>query len=289
MIKLPDINSRQRTGILLFVLVLALGETWLWHYRKNLSPASSWEIDSLAAGRYDSLYDKYEAYRRDSIYPFNPNYLSDYKAYILGIDTAALNRIRRFRQSGKFFESKEHFRRVAALPDSTYRRIEAYVRIPVFRKRKSFVRKAYFENNTKEKPVFFPKQDINTATAEDLKKVYGIGEVLSRRIVKYRNRLGGFSIKEQLKDIYALSDEAYENLWQRFEIKSPVAVPNKIPLNQADLDRLTRNPYIDFDLAEKIVEYRSLHGDFHSLEELKKIPGFPADKYRRIVLYLRLE
>jgi len=284
----PEINSRQRSGLLILALIIIAGEVLLWTFRFRQSPTRSLVIDSLSTKAYQSLYQQYEEKQKFRIYPFNPNYLSDYKAYLLGIDTPALARIRRFRHSGKFFHSKEQFRQVAGLSDSLFRQVEPYIRIPVFPKRKT--RAAYAHSSGKETSVQMPpaKQDINTATAEDLKKVYGIGEVLSRRIVKYRSRLGGFTIREQLKDVYALSDQAYENLWQRFEIKTPKTITRLIPLNTAPIDRLSQNPYIDFDLAEKIVEYRSLHGDFRKMEDLKKVEGFPSDKYRRIILYLRL-
>ena len=239
--------------------------------------------DSSAMAVLDSLREEAARNQRPKIYPFNPNYLSDYKAYILGIDTPGLKRIRAFRAQGKYFKNADEFRRVAGLPDSLYAVLKPYIRIPQFRKPDP----KKFSHGKNRVPVV--KKDINTATAEELKAVYGIGDKLSVRIVRYRDKLGGFSIREQLKDIYALSPEAYENLWERFEIRTPKPITNKIKLNKADIQQLRRNPYIDFDLAERIVEYRALHGPFERLEDLKKVPGFPVEKYKRIALYLQLD
>ncbi len=276
-------NRAQRAALLVFTVLLIAGEMALVHWIKRPVHYPVFSVDSLAIARLDSAITKAGEENKPEIYPFNPNYLSDYKAYILGIDTVQLKRIRAFRAQGKFFSNAEEFRRVAGLPDSLYRKLKAYIRIPQFKKskRKDF---SYTKNPT---PVV--KQDINTATAEDLKAVYGIGDKLSERIVRYRKKLGGFSIREQLKDIYALSPEAYENLWQRFEIRTPKIISNKIKLNEADIQLLRRNPYIDFDLAERIVEYRALHGPFKRLEDLKKVAGFPVEKYKRIALYLQLD
>ncbi len=276
-------NRAQRAALLVFILLLIPAEIYTVSRIRRPAKYPVFSPDSSAMAILDSLRIEAARNQRPKIYPFNPNYLSDYKAYILGIDTPGLKRIRAFRAQGKYFKNADEFRRVAGLPDSLYAVLKPYIRIPQFRKpdRKKF---SYEKNRM---PVV--KKDINTATAEELKAVYGIGDKLSVRIVRYRNKLGGFSIREQLKDIYALSPEAYENLWERFEIRTPKPITNKIKLNKADIQQLGRNPYIDFDLAERIVEYRALHGPFERLEDLKKVPGFPVEKYKRIALYLQLD
>ncbi len=263
---------------------------WLWSaYRfagylyENNQPVA-FQIDSVEIKRLDSLERIYDSIQKPRIYPFNPDYISDYRAYVLGIDAAALKRIRAFRSRGGRFKSKRHFKEISGISDSLYEKLKPYIKITY---RNFETNKPSAPNYASSKPPI-RKKDINTATAEDLKKVYGIGEVLSKRIVRYRKKIGGFTIKEQLKDIYALSPEAYEALWQHFEIKNPAPVKFTINLNKADMQELQKNPYIDFDLAEKIVEHRSLKGKFKSLEDLKQIEGFPRDKYERIVLYLRL-
>lgn len=248
--------------------------------------------DSAAIRLYDSLMQGWNHRPPRRIYPFNPNYLSDYRAYVLGIDTAALQRIRRYRAGGGYFRTAEDFQRVARLPDSLYRRLKPYMQIPQprYTRRNSGRSSSASSGRLYRSQILKPpavKSDINTASAEDFRRVYGIGAVLSKRIVRYREKLGGFTIPEQLKDVYGLPDSTYRRLWQWFEIQTPRRV-RRISLNEADIYELTQNPYIDFDLAENIVEYRTLHGAFRRLEDLKKVPGFPADKYRRIILYLRL-
>ncbi len=276
-------NARQRKGMLAFLFVIWLLVVGVYLYDLKRKPVQSvFEIDKKEQMRLDSLAKIYDSLQSPAIYPFNPNYLSDYRAYIMGIDTVALKKIRLFRKQGKFFKSKEHFKEISGIDDSLFNKLEPYIRITYH----TFPN--YKKNKRDKNYKFIEKKDINRATAEDLKKIYGIGEILSGRIIKYRNKLGGFTIKEQLRDVYALSEEAYENLWKYFEIKTPKRITDKIDLNSADMQELQKNPYIDFDLAEKIVEYRSLHGKFKDLEDLKKIKGFPSEKYERIILYLQI-
>ncbi len=273
-------HIRTRQAVLLWFVLFMLIEGGIFYLRSRARKPSFVRSGSPVARQIDSL--RRAAVHRDTIYPFNPNYLSDYKAYMLGIDTLALKRIREFRAKGNYFRSKAEFRSVSGISDSLYRILAPYIKIPSYN---NFNRRHY--SFTKKNNRVILKKDINTASAEDLQKVYGIGKILSNRIVRYRKKLGGFSIKEQLKDIYALSPEAYAELWKYFDIETPKKV-RKIPLNKADMMQLRENPYIDEDLAEKIYEYRSLHGDFKKLTDLKKVPGFPVEKFQRIVLYLTL-
>ncbi len=277
-------NLRQRRMVLfLIVLNVSLFIAYISFDRfTSTKKTYSVQTDSSYRKMYDSLVKSSQA-RQAEIKSFNPNFLTDYRAYILGIDTVALKKIRAFREKGKYFQSKEAFKKIAGIDDSLFQKLEPYIRIPVFRSKKKKTYQPFYKTGNE------PKTDINTATKEQLMQVYGIGEKLSERIIRLRNKLGGFTIREQLKDIYALSPEAYNNLWEKFEIQTPKKITRKIPLNSADIITLAENPYINQDLAEKIYEYRSLHGPFKNFEELKKIPGFPRDKFRRIVLYLELK
>ncbi len=240
--------------------------------------------------KIDSLRQIARKRKQIRLYPFNPNYLTDYRAYQLGLDKEAFRRIKTYRLSGKYFHTAEEFKRISGIPDSLFQILKPYIQFPEYAWDTTRKKRTKPYPYIKNKKNFYPaiKKDINTATAEDLKKVYGIGEKLSKRIVKYREKIGGYTIREQLKDIYALSPEAYEELWKHFEIKTPKIISKHIDVNSANIRELQQNPYIDFDLAEKIVEYRELHGKFKNLEDLKKIPGFPVEKYKRIILYLKL-
>ncbi|NPA43603.1 MAG: helix-hairpin-helix domain-containing protein [Chlorobi bacterium] len=283
-------NRRMQAGMLTAAFLLWLLAAGIYVKRMRYAKTeATFTIDSTASRRLDSLFVLYDSLTRPRLYPFNPNYISDYRAYVWGIPDSSLKKIRAYRASGKYFRSKEEFKRIARLPDTLYERMAPYLRIPRYASSPRASRSPSSSTRRTDFIKSLPKKDINTATREELMKVYGIGPVLSNRIIKYREKLGGFTIREQLLDIYALTPEAYENLWKYFDIKTPKPISRTINVNTALMQELQENPYIDFDLSEKIVEYRTLHGPFRRLEDLKKVPGFPADKYKRIVLYLRLK
>jgi DNA uptake protein ComE-like DNA-binding protein len=132
-----------------------------------------------------------------------------------------------------------------------------------------------------------PKSDLNLATREDLMAISGIGAVLSARIIKFRDRLGGFWVADQLYDVYGLEPEVVAKALERFEV---VTLPEveKININAASAAELSRLIYISPELAEQIIAYRQRNGSIDSFDELTLIEDFPAEKIERIRLYLSL-
>ena len=128
-------------------------------------------------------------------------------------------------------------------------------------------------------------KDLNSATANELKIINGIGEKLSQRIVKYRTKLGGFLVNEQLYEVWYLDKDVADKVLKRFRIIQPPNI-HKINVNTASFKEVLSIVYIDYELTKKIFDYRDEVAELQSLEELKKIDGFPLEKFDRIALYL---
>lgn len=220
------------------------------------------------------------------IYPFNPNFITDYKGYKLGMSVAEIDRLLAFRKQNKFVNSAEDFQIVTGVSDSLLAVISPYFKFPDWVKNKQNA--VAFPNSKgaafakKEKIV---PMDINTASSADLEKIYGIGEVTAQRILHHKESLGGFVAMEQLQDVWGLSPEVIDNLNQHFKVVS-TANCKKIDINNATIKELAQFPYFKNGLAKQIVIYRSMNGDLKNFEDLTKIKGFPVDKAKIISLYL---
>lgn len=127
----------------------------------------------------------------DTIYPFNPNYISDFKAYQLGISMTAVERIRAYRANGNYLLTEKDIKKITGLSDAEMERIRPYLKFPEIKKTEKTIKARV-------------KKEINGANAEALQQVYGIGPVLAQRIIGMRKQLGGFLIKEQLGDVWGL-------------------------------------------------------------------------------------
>ncbi len=238
------------------------------------------EIDSLRLASIEN--------NKPKIYPFNPNYITDYKGYTLGMTNEEIDRLHQFRDRNKWVNSVTEFQNVTQVSDSLLNTISSYFKFPDWvTNPKPKSSGTYQSYNTPKS--YEAKIDLNTATAIQLQKVNGIGEKLSERIVKFRNKfVGGFIADVQLLDVYGLSPEVIERITNEFTVKTPRQI-QKINLNTATSDQLVTIQHIDYDLAHHIIEQRTLREGFKSIDDLKKVNEFPVNKIEIIKLYLTLD
>lgn len=285
-------SNKQRNGIFLLAIII-VGLQCIYAFVDFSSKESVVDEDALVFFRkqIDSLKraeaDKVQA----KSFSFNPNFISDYKGYTLGMSVDEIDRLLQFRKTEQWINSPEQFQQVTGVSDSLLAIIAPQFKFPewikdskVSRQRDSKTNNSY-QNTNKEN---YYKLDLNTATAKQLQQVNGIGEKLSERIIKYRNKFkGGFISEIQLQDIYGLSSEVIERLGLQFEVKTPREV-ERINLNIATRDQLVTIQHIDYEVAFHIIEYRTLREGFKTFDELLQVKKFPVEKFEIIKLYLSL-
>jgi DNA uptake protein ComE-like DNA-binding protein len=182
--------------------------------------------------------------------------------------------------------SAKDFQLVTLVSDSLMAKISPYFKFPEWVENRNSKK----SNNilSSNKALNIMKQDLNLAAEADLIKVKGVGEVLAARIIKYRTKLGGFISEIQLKDIYGLNFEAKQEILLSFKVISKPEI-NRLDINKATVLELASVPYIDYELAREIMNYKLLHEEIVTFEELAKIKDFPSEEIDRIALYLTLE
>lgn len=280
-------SAEQRTGIMiLFTIIIILQSVYFFvdfNTTQSVSPnkqkwlAMQFKIDSLK-----ELNPKYIV----KIYPFNPNFITDYKGYKLGMSVLEIDRLLDYRKENKYVNSAKEFQAVTQVSDSLLNAIAPYFKFPDWVKNK-MNNKGYvkYENKAFAKKEKVALIDINLATQEDLIKIYGIGEVIALRILKLKESLGGFVSMEQMNDVWGLSPEVVENLNSHFKVYA-LPLLHKIDINNASLKEISQFSYFRYALAKEIVTYRSMNGDIKNVEDLIKIKGFPVEKANIIALYL---
>lgn len=283
-------TKEQRTGIFFLFLVIVVMQLVCFFVdfsavSKEYPEKQKWlslqsEMDSLKMDAKNS---------KPKIYLFNPNFITDYKGYKLGMSVQEIDRLLAFRKENKYVNSPKEFQNVTKVSDSLLHVMAPYFKFPdwVNNKKHNTKFKEYtlYQNQAfakKEKIVLI---DINQATKEDLVKIYGIGDAISIRILKQKELLGGFVSMEQMKEVWGLSPEVIENLNTHFKV-SIVPDFKKIDINNASLKELAQFYYFRYSLAKEIVTYRSMKGNIKNIEDLTKIKGFPVDKANLIGLYL---
>ncbi len=149
------------------------------------------------------------------------------------------------------------------------------------------------KSRTKKKSLPSSKKiDLNTASASQLEALPGIGPVLSKRILRYREAIGGFQDFTDLKKVYQLKEEHYQQALPYLELNTPPATVTRkkeivpVDLNLADAETLIGLPGIGETLAGRIIKYRKLLGFYWKVEQLKAVYGLSGANYKRMHPYL---
>ena len=285
-------NKSQRNGIFFLTLLILLLQGFIFFdvfssdeiIATNKSKISAFQsqIDSLKAMEIEN--------RKPKIYPFNPNYITDYKGEQLGMSLAEIDRLLTFRKTNKFINSQDEFQQVTKVSDSLLSAIAPYFKFPDWvadqkQNNSSFNKQSRYKNSVISSAVKRSSTDINKATAADFKTISGIGVVFSERIIQYRSKLQGFTFENQLYEVWGLDKEVANKVLSIFKIVDKPII-KKVNVNTVTFKELLKNPYIDYELCKKIFNYRDEVAELQRILELKNIKDFPLDKYDRIVLYL---
>ena len=277
-----EFDKRQQRGIFVLLFLIAAMQTaiWLWPDRTTM-PVSDYEINQFKA-EVDSLKAIQAEKQRPTIYPFNPNYIDNFKAYRLGLSVEEHDRLLRFRESGKFINSPADFQKITKVSDAWLDSISPYFKFPEWTQKSRTQRKTV---NTYAKKQIIPT-DLNTASQHQLIAVYGIGAVMSQRILEKREELGKIRGFIQLESIYGMTPERIVELKKHFFIQDSFT---KLHINDATLEELRSLPYIDYNVADRLINERTLRDGFKKWDEVVAVRGFPASKIAEIQLYLTLD
>ena len=277
-------SKSHRVGIVILLLLIVIAQLcyfYVSNQKATINEDTQW---LLAQNEIDSIKQQV-ATKKDTIYPFNPNFISDYKGYKLGMSVQEIDRLHHFRAQNKYVNSAAEFQKVTLVSNAVLRKISPYFKFPEWVSAKQ-------EKSNKTYQVFTPREkkevmvkDINLATKEDLIAVYGIGEKLADKILNEKEKFGGFVSMEQFQFIWGISPEAIQDLQKRFVVKNTNSI-KKIAINDLSIKELSKFPYFNYSLAKEIVIYRTMNNGIKEIADLTKIKGMPNEKIKIIALYL---
>ncbi|NHN25364.1 helix-hairpin-helix domain-containing protein [Flavobacterium jejuense] len=279
-------SREHRSGIfLLFILVILIQSIYFilksnnFFYTSKQLHDKEWllvqnKIDSIKKSKIETGYQPKA---------FNPNFITDYKGYLLGMSLAEIDRLHQYRALNKFVNSAYEFQKVTQVSDSLLTKISPLFKFPDWvNAKKDFKPYGNFNKKVEEKIVSI---DLNSATKEDLMKVYGIGDKISDIVLKEKEKFGTFASVDQLEFVWGISSEVLEDCKLRFFVQ-PNSSLKKININTASTKELMKFPYFNYAFAKEIVTYRSMNGVLSSIEDLAKINNCPLEKLKIIALYL---
>ncbi len=274
--------SRMETNgflILLPLVFLLIFSDSIYRQVRDVEPLTGLDrTDSLLAWMAERENARRNA-QHDTIkfHNFDPNLITAEDLIALGLDKRIADRIVRYREKGGQFRFKEDLKKIYGMDSVWYHSASDWVAI------------AKNEKSTKmivSKRQSTQREDINLADTLRLQDVYGIGPALARRIVIFRERLGGYIYMDQLREVYGLDSVVVERVKRQFHVKAGF-VPRKINLEKATLDELNKHPYINRRQAQAIVAYRSQH-DIKSVQQLRDLPQLGQQWLDKMMPYLHV-
>lgn len=272
--KLLKISHHEARGFFSLLIVSIIALIFLFfpdiviRQNRTVDPADVKQLDSLIA----ILESDELASTQHTLFLFDPNKISADSLILLGFPKNVAEILINYRSKGGKFYLKKDVKKIYGITDQLMNDIYDFINLP---DSTSIV----LSNKTVQ------KFDLNTANADQLKKVNMIGDVLAGRIVKYRDLLGGFVNMDQLGEVYGLSEKAKKHLKSMTFIGDKFK-PRLIKINRDQEDVIRRHPYISDLLAEDIIRFREINSAIESEKVLIHFKSIDNNKFEKLIPYL---
>lgn len=310
-----NFSAKERIGVisLLAIIALAWACRFLYKnyilakespvvYKNEISALQSYKRDSSLATKNNDAYDDNERpYMQNDysaepsapgqLFTFDPNTLSTEGWIKLGLREKTAHTIQNYIAKGGKFRQPEDIKKIWGLNEALANKLIPYVRI------EDNAAAPYGENNNRfaqsdatnykpyEKKIVQPI-DLNSADTSALINLPGIGAGYAKRIIKFRDVLGGFVSVNQVAETYGLPDSTFQTIKQY--LKASGTPLRKININTASAKEM-KHPYISYQVANAIISYRTQHGNFASVSDIKKVLAVTEDIYQKASPYLTVE
>jgi len=285
-------NKRERNGLLVFIslilVLLVIRFSITAFVEKPVAPQIIKVSPEANEKNYQENYSSYTKRKKKKqhhekkniFFVFDPNTISEKDAVELGFSKKTASTLSKFREKGGKFFKKEDLKKLYGISDEFYESIKDYVIIEAKTAVKSDLVKQ--QKNAKFSPI-----ELNEIDSVQLVKLRKIGPYTTKKILKFRNSLGGFYDIQQLKEVYGMNDSLFIFLSENTFVE-----PNKIKsiqINSATYNDLKQHPYIDHIIASTIVAYREKHGKYKQLSDLLSIGTISESKLGILKYYFSFD
>ncbi len=305
-----NFTKKERSGIIvlvLIILILIVAPIFYPYFIKEEIPDHSQFENEIAQLRADSSVKKsysknfdneyYNDYSpsgkkytpvKAEVFFFDPNTASVNDWIRLGIKEKTAQTIQKYIFKGGKFYKPEDIKKIWGLHPSDVERLLPYVSIKNTAKEyPQYKKKEYAKNTNSYSRKVIQNVDVNLADTTEYIALPGIGSKLSQRIIAFREKLGGFYSIDQVAETYFLPDSTFQKIKPYLVLNSKSV--KQININSASVDEMKSHPYIRYNLANAITQYRKQHGNFNSIEGIKKIMLVTEEIYNKVAPYLTIE
>ncbi|WP_185094405.1 ComEA family DNA-binding protein [Marivirga tractuosa] len=270
------------------------------YYKKPVqSKAHRLNLNSLLSELKDNIETHNEKSEEREYNYFDLNKSTSAELVNSGFPQYLAKRIVKYRNKVNPFESKDELLKIYGIDSAFYQEIYPYIKITILniqpdpqpvKKETSTTNKIKEEKYPEKEAKKFELSafDLNKADSTQLQKIYGIGPAYSKRILKYRNYLGGFHSLNQLNEVYGLKKENLDSLKNYVFLANELNL-RKLKVNKLNADSLVQHPYISYKEANLIVNYRNQHGNYSSMDDILAIKILDSIWVKKTAPYLSFD
>jgi len=296
----------ERNGILVLILIIlvlliSLQIIPLLFNRTQVDYSSfEKEVDAFISSVQDSQSIKFNKHNNSTVeyFPFDPNAVSTSDLQKMGISQKVIHSWINYISKGGKFKKKEDVQKIWGLEDSIYQKLLPFIEIPEAENKQKYEKGYPQQKNSNynnwnnitnsNKLSVSDKKDnsveLNSSDSASLCALPGIGPGYTKRILKYRDLLGGFVAKEQLLEVFGFTSDLYSKI-ENLVYVDPSMI-KKINLNKADFKQLIRHPYFTKDIVSKILEYRKIQGAITNIQDLVKDKMLTQEQCTKLMPYV---
>lgn len=241
--------------------------------------------------KYGTRYPKKESKTVASFSVFDPNTVSLDQLLKMGLNKRSASIWIKYTSKGGHFKKVEDVLKIYGLREDWFAQAKSYIQI--LEKPDQEMGKLEKSNFSSFDDKKFSKKgvqpcipiDVNTADTAAWQSLRGIGRVLANRIIKFRDKLGGFYQVDQVKETFGLADSVYQKIRPCLQLGAPTLKP--LLINQASFNELAGHPYLGFKAAKAIMNWKDQHGPFGKMEDLEGLVALEPGKLEKLKPYVQ--
>jgi len=212
-------------------------------------------------------------------FPFDPNIVDSTEMHTMGFTQSQIKNILNYRKSGGQFRVKKDLSKLYTFREEDYLALEKYILLPSV--------DTLFDTKKENLPKAKVLIEINSADTMTLQQVAGIGPAFAKRIVTYRDKLGGFFDKSQLLEVFGMDTARFVQIAGHLDLD--VTKIRRMDLNKTGFKEMVAHPYLEFYIVKSIFDYKEGKGKFDSVAELKQIDLVYQQLYQKLKHYFTVD
>ena len=303
--ELFNLTRRERNGTVILIILIVSSIIINYNLPQIIEPtfnfgtASSLLVNSQSSNdsllpdeedvEFTSLLLDPKKMKERRLFSFNPNTLDQVGYQKLGLTDKQIKPIFKYRERGGIFKQKSDFSKMYVISKQEYQLLEPYIQLPEnclaerLGEQSHQTQSSVYELTPKRKSW---KIELNAADTTELKGIRGFGSFTSKKIILYRENLGGFLSVDQLLEVWPIKPELLDSV--REFILLDTSLVEKININAVQIERLKKHPYLTTPQAKSLIAYRNKHGPFLQIGDIKKSVLIDEVTFGRLKPYLTI-